>query len=50
MRFQFEGQATFAQMHESARGYVFFTAHLGNYVCFRDGDCADDARGLAGFS
>ncbi|HZN39824.1 MAG TPA: lysophospholipid acyltransferase family protein [Planctomycetota bacterium] len=31
MRFEYEGRATFAQMQESARGYVFFTAHFGNW-------------------
>lgn len=31
MRFRFEGEATYAQMQGDARGYVFFTAHFGNW-------------------
>jgi KDO2-lipid IV(A) lauroyltransferase len=31
MRFRFEGEATYAEMQQSTSGYVFFTAHFGNW-------------------
>ena len=31
MRFDFDGEATYAQMQATTCGYVFFTAHFGNW-------------------